>query len=47
MKVWVLMVGYEADVVRVFTTKVACEKAMDDYPHKPLAIEECDLEEVA
>jgi hypothetical protein len=49
MKVWVLMVGYEADVVRVFTTEAACEAAAGEYIDKPgkpsvYATAECELE---
>ena len=44
-KVFVLMVGYEIDIVRVFTSQQAMREAIDDYPGKPIATEEVELEE--
>ena len=40
----ILLVGYEADIVRVFTSKDARDAAMNDYPNGQLATEEAELE---
>src|SRR4051812_2190996 len=44
MKVYVLMIGYEAEEVRVFTTRELAEQAQSAVGHPIVGIEECELE---
>jgi len=44
MKVWVLIIGYDMNVIRVFRSAKACDTAADEYRPKPLAIEVVELE---
>jgi hypothetical protein len=47
MTVYVLAIGYDCDVIRVFTTKEAAERAADrDHKGQPMFIATAEVEEL-